>query len=158
MSLYRDEYQATLERASALEAELRELHQQQRLDQATIAVLNRQLRAKDCENAELAALIEQRREGVVSPARASNAVVVFVLAVMSLLVAHPLGPLAWLAANHELRRIDVSHGDPRHRPMVVAGKVLGIAATVIFVVSALLFVISFAQAPYHPYPGPARPW
>lgn len=148
MSLYRDNYEASLSRVTALEKDLEQIRQQQRYDQATISALRRQLRVKQSEARELAAMVSTHPvRSVEQPARITNAVVVFVLAVFSLLIAHPLGPLAWIAANRELRQINTGFSDAGNRPMVVAGKVLGITATAIFVVSALMFIIAIIGVP-----------
>jgi len=155
MSHYRDDYQAALSRATALEMEIEQLKRQQQYHQATITALSRELRARRLEVRELAEIINQspiRAED--KPARASNTVVVFALAVLSLLVVHPLGPLAWIAANRELRLINMGFSDPRHRPMAVAGKVLGITATIIFIVTTLMFLFASAGAPC----GHEIPW
>jgi hypothetical protein len=65
--------------------------------------------------------------------------VILTLGILGLvLTCFPLGIVAWLAANDDLRAMDAGRRDPEGRPLVVAGKVCGVISTALGAV--LVFV------------------
>jgi len=67
----------------------------------------------------------------------SNGTLILVLGILSLVLCGLLGPVAWIMGNNALRNIDAGLGDPNERGMVVAGRILGIIATVLLIVGLL---------------------
>ena len=73
----------------------------------------------------------------------SQAVTVFVLGLLSLVLGF-LAPFAWYMGNQELKAMDAGRRDPKDRSLAVAGRVLGMVLTILFiafVVIAILFVL-----------------
>jgi len=65
------------------------------------------------------------------------------LGIGALLILQIIGPIAWYMGNKALKQMPV--GTPR-RGMVVAGKIMGIVATVLFVIS-MISVLFFGLIP-----------
>jgi hypothetical protein len=58
-------------------------------------------------------------------------VLILVLGILSIVVCpFVLGQVAWVLGNQDLREIDAGRMDPEGRGLTMAGKVLGIVATV----------------------------
>lgn len=73
----------------------------------------------------------------------SNPILILVLGIVSIVVLQILGPIPWFMGTKALRQMPV--GTPR-RGMVVAGRIMGIVATVLFVIS-ILSVFVFGLIP-----------
>jgi hypothetical protein len=71
---------------------------------------------------------------------------VLVLGIVSLVLCHLLGPVAWSMANAELRRIDEGIVSPHGRGNVVAGRVLGIVSTCLMIFALLLIAVIVATS------------
>lgn len=81
---------------------------------------------------------------------------VLVLGILSLIVCAPLGIASWIMGNNDLREMDGGLMDPEGRSMTQAGKICGIIACILMVVSALatlafllLFVVGAAASQMH---------
>jgi uncharacterized membrane protein YjgN (DUF898 family) len=69
---------------------------------------------------------------------------VLVLGILSLVVCGVIGPFAWSMGNRALREIDAAPpGYYRNRGNVTAGRICGIIATVLLIVSVVVLVIFF---------------
>jgi hypothetical protein len=68
----------------------------------------------------------------------SNATLILVLGILSLVCCGLLGPVAWIMGNNALRDIDAGLGNPNDRGLVVAGRILGIIVTVLLVLEILI--------------------
>lgn len=73
----------------------------------------------------------------------SNATLILVLGILSIVCIPLLGPVAWIMGNNALRELDQGFGDPNTRGLVVAGRILGIIGTVLLVLSCVYFVLMF---------------
>ncbi len=161
--MYRNEWDAAVARASALEQQLRDAQSSQQVDAATIATLTRQLHQA---NAELARLRGQGGYGYpppppaygygggypgggypgggyVVPARGGT---ILVLGILSLVVCGVLGPIAWSMGNEELRRIERGEVDPSTRGNVTAGRVCGMIASILMIISVAIILFVFVLA------------
>jgi hypothetical protein len=76
----------------------------------------------------------------------SNATLILVLGILSLVCCGLLGPVAWIMGNNALRDIDAGIGNPSDRGLVVAGRILGIIATVLMVLVILIYGMIFLLA------------
>jgi hypothetical protein len=81
--------------------------------------------------------------GYTLPSRAST---VLTLGILSLVVCGIMGPIAWAMGSEELRRIDRGETDPTTRGTVVAGRVCGIIASALMIVSVLVIVFVMLAA------------
>ncbi len=94
--------------------------------------------------------------------RRPNAVVALVLGILSFVGFGCLtGIPAWIIGNTTVREIDTLGGDPTERSMAVAGKVLGMVATLLFAAGVLIFLIlqvfmlsAFSSTPRTTFPEP----
>lgn len=69
---------------------------------------------------------------------------VLVLGILSLVVCSVLGPFAWSMGNRALAEIDAAPpGYFRNRGNVTAGRICGIVATVVLIVSVFLLILLF---------------
>ena len=69
---------------------------------------------------------------------------VLVLGILSLVVCGILGPFAWSMGNRALREIDAAPpGYFRNRGNVAAGRICGIVATVLLIVSIFVLILIF---------------
>jgi hypothetical protein len=76
----------------------------------------------------------------------SNATLILVLGILSLVCCGLLGPVAWIMGNNALRDIDAGLGNPNDRGLVVAGRILGIIATMLLVLVILIYGAIFLLA------------
>jgi hypothetical protein len=75
----------------------------------------------------------------------SNATTVLVLGILSIVVCELLGPVAWVMGNETLGQMDAGLMDDYNRGSAVAGRILGIIATVLLV-AVIPFVLFFVLA------------
>jgi uncharacterized membrane protein YjgN (DUF898 family) len=66
---------------------------------------------------------------------------ILVLGILSLVICGILGPIAWSKGNAALREIDANPGMYTNRGSVSAGRICGIIASVLLIVSAVFVVI-----------------
>jgi hypothetical protein len=161
--MYRNEWEAAVARASALEQQLRDAQSGQQADAATIAHLTQQLQHA---NADLARLRGQGGYGYPPPPPAygyggyaagyggmypvpARGGTILVYGILSLVVCGIFGPIAWSMGNEELRRIDRGEVDPSTRGNVTAGRICGMVASILIIVGvafALFFIVLAAGA------------
>ncbi|GBC94146.1 hypothetical protein HRbin15_02654 [bacterium HR15] len=79
-----------------------------------------------------------------SSGSSSNATLILVLGILSIVLCGLLGPVAWIMGNNALRDIDAGLGNPSDRGMIVAGRVLGIIATILLIAGLALLCLYFA--------------
>jgi len=154
--MYRNEWDAAVARASALEQQLRAAQSSHTVDAATIASLTQQLQYA---NAELARIRGGGQPTYAPPpygapgygypptyAYQSQASTVMVLGILSLVVCGLLGPIAWSMGNTELGRIDRGEADPSARGSAVAGRICGMIASIILIIGVVAVVLLFGIA------------
>jgi hypothetical protein len=156
--MYRNEWDAAVARASALEQQLRAAQSGQQADAATIAQLTQQLQQA---NAELARLRGQAGYGYPPPPPAygyaggypggyysvpARGSTIMVLGILSLVVCGLLGPVAWSMGNEELRRIERGEVDPSTRGNVTAGRICGMIASILIIIAVAFFMFAFVLA------------
>lgn len=152
--MYRNEWDAAVARASALEQQLRAAQASQSVDAATIATLTQQLQAANAELARLRGAAPPYAMpaygmppgyGMNYPYQ-SQASTVMVLGILSLVVCGLLGPIAWSMGNTELGRIDRGEVDPSNRGSAVAGRICGMIASIMIIVGIVAVVFLFGIA------------
>lgn len=74
--------------------------------------------------------------GSVRPHRGA---VILVLGILGLVACFPLGMVAWIMANRDLRAMQAGQMDPSGEGLTRAGKVLGIIVTVLWLAGVLLY-------------------
>src|SRR5262249_14954782 len=62
---------------------------------------------------------------------------ILVLGILGLVVFHPLGIVAWIMGNHDLKAMRAGRMDPEGQSQTQTGKVLGIVATCFMIVGCL---------------------
>lgn len=131
--MYRNDWDAAVARATALEEELRRAQAGQATDAATIAQLSQQLAATQAELARLrGGAFAPGPFGYRPPARGA---LVLTLGILSLVMCGFLGPVAWSMGSSDLAAIDRGELDPGGRGMLQAGRVCGIIASALLVVA-----------------------
>jgi len=136
---YRDDLEGALRRAEAQGRELADARRQGLVDQSRIAQLQGELVA----TRHAIALLRRGEPFAYAPHlpyQGSSAATVLVLGILSLVVCGLLGPVAWQLGNQESRRIEDRLVDPATRGTVTAGRVLGIVATVLMLLSLFILV------------------
>ena len=73
-----------------------------------------------------------------------RATLVLVFGILSLVVCAPLGILAWIFGQGDLREMDQGLMDPTGREMTNTGRILGIVGTVLFGLTILGIVAYLA--------------
>lgn len=139
MSHYRDNQQAAMARAAALDAELQKMRVEKLQDAARIAALEGEL-------TRLRQYLAMLPQSPYAMATTSNAGTVLVLGILSVVLCQLLGPFAWYYGNQELFRIDQGLSDPRRRGEAVAGRVLGIIGTIFLSLIGFGFSMSILGA------------
>jgi Domain of unknown function (DUF4190) len=71
---------------------------------------------------------------------------ILVLGILSLVICGFLGPVAWIMGNNAMAEIDRNPAAYSNRGNVVAGRILGIIATVLLVLGVLLWIVLIASA------------
>jgi hypothetical protein len=69
---------------------------------------------------------------------------ILVLGILSLVVCGLLGPFAWVMGNNDLREIDAGLMDPQGRSLTNAGRICGMIATILVLISVVVVIILFA--------------
>jgi hypothetical protein len=169
--MYRDDWNAAVARAAALEAELRQQQQGTQQDAARIAQLTHQLNLARGELARLQAQAQQPQYQqpqyqqfqqqvpygympVQQYQYAGRGGTVLTLGILSLVVCAVLGPVAWSMGSEELKRIDAGLTPPDGRGSAQGGQVCGIIGTVLLILGVVIFIfvmIAASQASHHHY-------
>lgn len=71
----------------------------------------------------------------------SNATLILVLGILSIVICAPLGIAAWIMGNNALAEIDRGEGDPSQRGIISAGRICGIIVVAIWVVGCLIWAV-----------------
>lgn len=74
-------------------------------------------------------------------AEESQATIILVLGILSLVICALLGPVAWIMGNNEVQGIDGGRRPPENRQMANIGRILGIIATALMVLGILFFIV-----------------
>jgi uncharacterized membrane protein YjgN (DUF898 family) len=74
----------------------------------------------------------------------SNATLILVLGILSIVCIPLLGPVAWIMGNKALQELDQGFGDPNSRGLVVAGRILGIIGTALLILGCIYVIFMFA--------------
>ncbi len=75
------------------------------------------------------------------PVKESRSDLVLILGILSLFMCGPLGPIAWIIANSDFKRIRAGTVSSRKIGLLKVGKALGIIGAILFV--AAIFAIAF---------------
>jgi hypothetical protein len=73
-----------------------------------------------------------------------RATTVLVLGILSLVTCYPLGIVAWVLGNNDLREMNNGLMDPSGRDSTNAGRICGIIGTVLTILMVLLMIVWFA--------------
>jgi len=139
---YRDDLDAAQQRADALQRELDAARSEHDADAAKLRQLEQML-----AQARAAANPYAYPPGYYPPPLPpSNATMVLVFGILSLVVCSLFGPFAWHYGNVELQRMDAGVVDPSQRGSAVAGKVCGIIATSLMIFFFFFFFLLLAAA------------
>jgi len=141
--MYRNDWDAAVARARALETELHQARSGQAQDRSRLAYLEQELTAARTEINRLSAYVGAQPNAYVYPSRSGT---ILTLGILSLVVCSILGPIAWSMANEELRRIDLAQTPPDGRGNAQAGRVCGIISSVLLGLAGLGFVIALIAA------------
>ena len=87
-----------------------------------------------------AAELARRRQARGLKLNHPEAVAVFVLGLVSVLMLWPLGFLAWIMGNKAMRDVRDRPGVYENENLIVAGRILGIVAAVLTILFAVFFV------------------
>jgi hypothetical protein len=78
---------------------------------------------------------------------------ILVFGILGLVICGPLGIAAWIMGGNDLKEMDAGTMDPAGRGNTQAGKICGIIATILFIISiivvAIVFMFGFAAALMH---------
>lgn len=77
---------------------------------------------------------------------ATRGTTILVLGILSLVVCGIMGPIAWVMGNEDLRQIDMGNASPNDRGQIQAGRICGMIATILMVVSIFFVIFIFAAA------------
>lgn len=80
------------------------------------------------------------------PAEHPQGTAVLVVGILSLVVCGLLGPVAWVMGTNALEEIDRNPFAYSNRGFVVAGRICGIVATVILVVTVVFMLLVVAAS------------
>ncbi len=142
--MYRNDWDAAVARATALEEQLRQAQAGQAQDAAAIARLTAQLAATQAELARLRGAAPYPGYpppfAMLPPARGGA---ILTLGILSLVLCGFLGPIAWAMSSNDLAAIDRGELDPRGRGTVTAGRVCGIIGTILMIVQVLAVLTMF---------------
>lgn len=134
--MYRDDLAATHARLEQLQRELGEAHSDKALDQQRIAMLTAQLAATQHALQRLGGMHIAQGPFILAP----RGTTILVLGILSIVMCQVLGPIAWAMGNEELRRISIGQVDPMTRNSATAGRICGIVATVLLIISTVTIV------------------
>lgn len=72
-----------------------------------------------------------------------RATTVLVLGILGLVVCQPLGIVAWVMGNNDLREMGNGLMDPTGKDSTNAGRICGIIGTVLFILTLVIMVVMF---------------
>ena len=143
-NVFRDDWNAAIQRADALAAELERTKGLRAHDARRVAQLEAQLAAA---HQAIQALQATMNSGLARPEppvyQSSQATMALVLGILSFMFFPLLGPFAWHYGNQEMIRIQAGLVDPRNSSAAQAGRILGIISTVLLCASVFfIFLIA----------------
>jgi hypothetical protein len=154
--MYRDDLTAAHARLENLERELATASSQGNQDRQRIAALTAQLHAARDALARIGQQQQMQAQMPYAPygsapsyIHASRSSTVLVLGILSLVLCHMLGPIAWSMGNEELRRIDLGQAPDLSRGSVSAGRICGIISTAMLIFGGFVLVIALLFAGMH---------
>ena len=65
---------------------------------------------------------------------------ILVFGILSLVICAPLGIVAWVMGNGDLKQIDAGAMDPSGRSVTNAGRICGMIATILLAIGVLIFI------------------
>jgi hypothetical protein len=71
---------------------------------------------------------------------------ILVFGILGLIVCFPFGIVAWVMGNTDLKAMDAGTMDPEGRGTTQAGKIIGMIATIVTVLSLIIGILFFAVA------------
>ena len=71
---------------------------------------------------------------------------ILIFGILGLIVCFPLGIVAWVMGNADLKEMDAGTMDPEGRGLTQAGKILGIIGTLLATLGFIIGFIMFALA------------
>jgi hypothetical protein len=71
---------------------------------------------------------------------------ILVFGILGLIVCFPFGVVAWVMGNTDLKAMDAGTMDPEGRGTTQAGKIIGMIATILTVLSLIIGILFFAVA------------
>jgi hypothetical protein len=78
----------------------------------------------------------------------SQATLILVLGILSILCCGPLGIAAWIMGNTEINAIDAGRRPPENRATANAGRICGIIGIAVWAVGILLSVMGLLTLPF----------
>lgn len=69
---------------------------------------------------------------------------ILVLGILGLVLCGPLGIVAWILGQGDLKEMDAGQMDPSGRSLTNAGRICGIIATILFALGILVFLCLLA--------------
>ena len=66
---------------------------------------------------------------------------ILVFGILGLVICLPLGIAAWIMGNGDLKQIDAGTMDPSGRSMTNAGKIIGMIATILWIIGIVAGVV-----------------
>ena len=72
-----------------------------------------------------------------------RATLILVLGILGLVICAPLGIVAWILGNGDLKEMDAGTMDPSGRSTTNAGKICGMIATILMIVGLVVLVFVF---------------
>ncbi len=69
---------------------------------------------------------------------------ILVLGILSLILCAPLGIVAWILGNTDLKEMAAGTMNPEGRDLTKIGKILGVIGTVLFALGVIAFILVFA--------------
>jgi hypothetical protein len=72
----------------------------------------------------------------------SNATLILILGILSIVICAPLGIAAWIMGNNALAEIDRGEGDLSQRGTISAGRICGMIGVAIWVIGCLVWIVA----------------
>ena len=73
-----------------------------------------------------------------------RATTVLVLGILGLVICGPLGIVAWVMGNGDLKEMDAGQMDPSGRSTTNAGRICGMIATILLIVGVIIGIVAVA--------------
>jgi hypothetical protein len=83
-------------------------------------------------------------DGEIKQMKPHRGTLILVLGILGLLLCQFLGIPAWIMGSNDLKAMDAGLMDPSGRSTTNAGRILGIVATILLILSGVVAIIVFA--------------